>query len=148
MPHELDCLARGLRQAQDARDAQDTVRRIRLASSALVTPGPSLVKRAIAWNETDLTCPRRSVSQYGVLGLPRGERAIIMKFGHIWKTLHFRDEHPVSDWESEHLDADAALAALNQSISIAPQQSAGRIGRNAKGQRALSRAKGAVGGDA
>jgi hypothetical protein len=130
MPHQLDTLARALRQAQDTRDAQDAAQLIKQASSPLRAPvvGLGLVKRAIAW-ETNTGPPHSAlgqVSQYGVIGLPPGERAIIMKFGHVWKTLQFRDGHSVCDWEGEHLDADAALAGLNQPVKIPRVQGAAR----------------------
>jgi hypothetical protein len=111
MPHELDNLARALRQAQNARDAQDAAQLIKHPSSAVRAPVPRLVKKAIARDNTGLS--PKTVSQYGVIGLPPGERAMIMKFGNVWKTLLFRNGHSICDWEGDHLDADAALAALD-----------------------------------
>jgi hypothetical protein len=135
MPHELDSLARALRQAQDARDAQDAAQLIKQASSTfrvpLRAPIPGLMKRAIAWDNTGRAFGPKTVSQYGVVGLPPGQRATITKFGHVWKTLHFRDEHLVSDWEGEYPDADAALEALNELVGISHLQK--RAAMNAGG---------------
>jgi hypothetical protein len=130
MSHELDSLARALRQAQDARDTQDAAQLIKEASATprapLRAPLPGLMKRAIAWDNTGRAFRPKTVSQYGVIGLPPGQRATITKFGHVWKTLHFRDEHLVSDWEGKYPDADAALAALDQHVRISRLQHAAR----------------------
>jgi hypothetical protein len=114
MPHELDNLARALRQEQDARDALDAAQLIKQPSSALRALVTGLVKRAIAWDTAGLAFRAKTVSQYGVLGLPPGQRATITKFGQVWKTLLFRNGHSICDWEGEHPNADAALAALNE----------------------------------
>jgi hypothetical protein len=127
MPHELDSLARALRQAQDARDAQDAALLIKDPSSALRASVPVLVKRATAWGDnTGLAFRPRTISQYGVIGLPPGERATITKFGHAWKTLLFRNGLLVRDWEGEYSDADAALGALNEFVRISRLQHAAR----------------------
>jgi hypothetical protein len=128
MPHELDNLARALRQEQDARDALDAAQLIKQASSSLCVPlrAPilGLVKKAIAWDTMGLAFRPKTVSQYGVLGLPPGQRATITKFGQVWKTLLFRNGHSICDWEGEHPNADAALAALNEPVRISRLQDA------------------------
>jgi hypothetical protein len=127
MPHELDNLACALRQAQDARDAQDAAQLIQHPSSARRVPVPILLKRATVWDDnTGPAFRSRTISQYGVIGLPPGQRATIMKFGHIWKTLLFRNGHSVCDWEGEHSDADAAHAALSEFVRISRLQDAAR----------------------
>jgi hypothetical protein len=130
MPHELDNLALALRQAQDARDAQDAAQLIQHPSSALRVPVPILIKRATAWDDnTGLAFHSPgTIVQYGVFGLPPGQRATITKFGHVWKAFLFRNGHSVCDWEGEHSDADAAHAALNEFVRISRLQDAARHG--------------------
>jgi hypothetical protein len=127
MPRELDNLARTLRQAQHARDAQDAAQPIKRGHSSLPSPVPGLVKRAIARDTIGLAFRPKTVSQYGVIGLPPGQRATITRFGHgSWKTLLFCNGHSVCDWEGEYSDADAALAALNEFVRISRLQDAAR----------------------
>jgi hypothetical protein len=133
MPHQLDSLAHALRQEQDARDTQDAAQLIKQASSSLRAPlrAPisGLVKSANRWDNTGLAFrPKtKTVSQYGVIGLPPGQRATIMKVGHAWKTLLFRNGHSVCDWAGEYSDADAALEALNELVRISRLQDAARL---------------------
>jgi hypothetical protein len=115
MPHELDNLAQALRQEQDARDAAQLIKQ---PSSALPAPIPGLVKREVAWHTTGLAFRTKTVSQYGVIGLPPGQRATITEFGPVWKILLFRNRDSVRDWEGEYSDADAALEALNELVRI------------------------------
>jgi hypothetical protein len=121
MPHELDNLALALRQAQDAWDAAQPIKR---APSSLSSYVPGLVKRAIARDTIGPTVRPKTVSQYGVIGLPPGQRATITKFGLVWKTLLFRNGHSVCEWEGEYSDADAALEALDELVGISRSQGA------------------------
>jgi hypothetical protein len=95
------------------------VQQIKRASSSLRAPLraqiPGLLNKAIAGDTIGLAFRPKTVSQYGVIGLPPGQWATITKSGHVWKTLLFPNGDSVSDREGAYSDADAALEAINSS---------------------------------